>query len=113
MGRNVYPIIIFTTVLVEALPLKPFLLRHHIQIKFLQNYSVILSIPDPYFFRMGTRHQTKKIRTIFVAQRKPSHATTKSMLFTVCKDENTKEDSGTSLKNALNVLRYAKKHLLG
>jgi len=48
---------------------------------------------------------------ISVAQRKP---TTKLSLFTVSKDEwNTKEDSGKSLKNTLDVLRYAKRHLLG
>jgi len=41
-------------------------------------------------------------------------ATTKLTLFTVSKDEwNTKEDTGKSLKNALDVLRYAKRHLLG
>jgi len=40
---------------------------------------------------------------------KPSHATTKSTLFTVSNDEwNTKEDSGKSLKNVLDILRYAK-----
>ena len=50
-----------------------------------------------------------KIRPIFVTQRKPSCATTKWMLFTVSKDEwNTKEDSGKSLKNVLDILRYAK-----
>ena len=47
-------------------------------------------------------------------QRKPSRATTKSTLFTVRKDEwNTKEDTGKSLKNALDVLWYAKKYLSG
>ena len=35
------------------------------------------------------------------------------MLFIVRKDEwNTKEDTGKSLKNALDVLQYAKRHLL-
>ena len=39
--------------------------------------------------------------TISFTQRKPSHATTKLMLF---KDEwNTKEDSGKSLRNALDI----------
>ena len=43
-----------------------------------------------------------------------SHATTQLTLFTVSKDEwNTKEDTGKSLKNALHVLRYAKRHLSG
>jgi len=51
---------------------------------------------------------------ISVTQRKPSCATTKLMLFTVSKDEwNTMEDSGKSLKNVLDVLWYAKRHLLG
>ena len=44
---------------------------------------------------------------------KPSCATTKSTLFAVSKDEwDTKEDTGKSMKNALYVLRYAKRHLL-
>ena len=43
-----------------------------------------------------------------------SHAITKSTLFTVSKDEwDTKEDTSKSMKNALYVLRYAKRHLLG
>ena len=45
---------------------------------------------------------------------KPSRAIAKSTLFTVSKDEwDTKEDAGKSMKNALYVLRYAKRHLLG
>ena len=45
---------------------------------------------------------------------KPSRATAKSIPFTVSKDEwDTKEDTGKSMKNALYVLRYAKRHLLG
>ena len=45
---------------------------------------------------------------------KPSHATAKSTLFAVSKDEwDTKEDTGKSMKNALYVLQYAKRHLLG
>ena len=61
------------------------------------------------------KHLTMKIRMISVMQRKPSHATTKIMLnVTVSKDEwNIKEDTGKSLKNALDVLRYAKTHLSG
>ena len=56
----------------------------------------------------------EKYGRFLVTQRKPSHATTKLMLFTVSKDErNTKEDTGKSLKNALHVLRCAKRHLLG
>ena len=45
---------------------------------------------------------------------KPSCAHTKSTPFSVSKDEwDTKEDTGKSMKNALYVLRYAKRHLLG
>ena len=42
-------------------------------------------------------------------QRKPSHATIKSTIFAISKDEwNTKEDTGKYMKNALYVLQYAK-----
>ena len=45
---------------------------------------------------------------------KPSRAIAKSTLFAVSKDEwDTKEDTGKSMKNALHVLRYAKRHLSG
>ena len=46
---------------------------------------------------------------------KPSRATTKSTLFAASKDEwDTKEeDSSKSMKNALCILWYAKRHLLG
>ena len=43
---------------------------------------------------------------------KPSHTTTKLILFTVSKDEwDTKKDTGKSMKNTLYVLRYAKRQL--
>ena len=45
---------------------------------------------------------------------KPSHAIAKLTLFTVSKDEwDTKKDTGKSMKNALYVLWYAKRHLSG
>ena len=45
---------------------------------------------------------------------KPSCAIAKSTLFAVSKDEwDTKEDTGKSMKNALYVLWYAKRHLSG
>ena len=45
---------------------------------------------------------------------KPSRAITKLTLFAVSKDEwDTKENTGKSMKNALYVLRYAKRHLSG
>ena len=48
----------------------------------------------------------------FCYEEKPSRATAISTLFTVSKDEwNTKEDTGKSMKNALYVLWYAKRHL--
>ena len=50
----------------------------------------------------------------FCYKEKPSCATTKLTLFAVSKDEwDTKEDTGKSMKNALYVLRYAKRHLSG
>ena len=40
--------------------------------------------------------------------------TTKLTPFAINKDEwNTKEDTGKSMKNALYILRYAKRHCLG
>jgi len=58
--------------------------------------------------------QYEKYGWFLVMQRKPSHATTKLMLFTVSKDEwNTTEDTGKSLKNALHKLWCAKRHLSG
>ena len=45
---------------------------------------------------------------------KPSCASAKSTPFPVSKDEwDTKEDTGKSMKNALYVPRYAKRHLSG
>ena len=54
---------------------------------------------------------TMKNTDDFQYEGKPSHVTTKSTLFTVSKDKwDTKEDTGKSIKNALYVPRYAKKH---
>ena len=45
---------------------------------------------------------------------KPSCAIAKSTLLAVTKDEwDTKEDTGKSMKNALYILRYVKRHLSG
>ena len=50
----------------------------------------------------------------FCYEGKPSSAIAKSTLFAVSKDEwDTKEDTGKSMKNALYILRYTKRHLLG
>ena len=44
---------------------------------------------------------------------KPSRATAKSTLFAVSKDDwHTKENTGKSMKNALYVLRYAKRQVV-
>ena len=57
---------------------------------------------------------TMKNTDDFCYEQKPSHAATKSILFAVSKDEwDTKGDTGKSMKNALYVLRYAKRHLSG
>ena len=59
----------------------------------------IATMPNTYLFRY---------------EGKPSRAIAKSTLFAVSKDEwDAKEDTGKSMKNALYVLRYAKRHLLG
>ena len=60
---------------------------------------------------------TMKNTDDFCYEGKPSHAAIKSTLFAVSKDEwdtkeDTKEDTGKSMKNALYVLRYAKRHQL-
>ena len=50
----------------------------------------------------------------FHCEEKPSCATTESIRLAVSKDEwDTKEDTGKSIKNALYVLRYAKRHVSG
>ena len=50
----------------------------------------------------------------FYYEGKRSCATTKSTVFAVSKEEwDTKQDTGKSMKNALYVLRYAKRHLSG
>ena len=50
----------------------------------------------------------------FPLQREPSRAIAKWTLFSVSKDEwDTKKDTGKSMKNALYVLWYAKRHLSG
>ena len=57
---------------------------------------------------------TMKNKDNFCCEGKPSCATTKSTLFSVSKDEwDTKEDTGKSMKNALYLLCYAQRHLLG
>ena len=50
----------------------------------------------------------------FCYEGKPSRATVKSTFFPVGKDEwDTKEDTGKSMKTALYVLQFAKRHLYG
>ena len=57
---------------------------------------------------------TMKNTDDFCYEGKPSYVTAKSTLFAVSKDEwDTKEDTGKSMKNALYILRYAKRHLSG
>ena len=55
---------------------------------------------------------TMKNTDNFRYERNLLRAIAKLTLFTVSKDEwDTKEDTGKSIKNALHVLRYTKKHL--
>ena len=53
-------------------------------------------------------------RNDFHFKGKPSYARAKSTPFPVSKDEwDTKEDTGKSMKNALYILQYSKRHLSG
>ena len=57
---------------------------------------------------------TTKNTDDFCFEGKSSRARAKSTPFPVSKDEwDTKEDTGKSMKNALYLLRYAKRHLSG
>ena len=57
---------------------------------------------------------TMKSMDNFHYEGKPSHATVESALFAVSKNEwDTKEDTGKSMKNALYILWYAKRHFFG
>ena len=57
---------------------------------------------------------TMKNTNDFRFEGKPLRARAKSTPFSVSKDEwDTKEDTGKSMKNALYVLRYAKRNLSG
>ena len=57
---------------------------------------------------------TMKNMDDFRYEGKPSRATAKLIPFAVSKDEwDTKEDTCKSIKSAMYVLRYAKRHLLG
>ena len=57
---------------------------------------------------------TMKNTDDFHFEGKPSCARAKLTPFPISKDEwDTKEDTGKSMKNALHVLRYAKRHLSG
>jgi len=72
--------------------------------------SLHSSMNQELFEKHLCNHGSHYKKTISIMQRKQSHATTKSTLFTVSKDEwNTKENIGKSLKNLLDVLRYAKR----
>ena len=65
-------------------------------------------------FTSAIKVATMKNTDGFCYEGKPSHATTELILFAVSKDDwDTKEDTGKSMKNALYVLRYAKRHLSG
>ena len=67
-------------------------------------------LKSAFAIKMATMKNTDD----FHFEGKPSHAHTISTLFPVSKDEwDTKEDTGKSMKNALYVLRYAKRHLSG
>ena len=81
-------------------------------------FTQLHSSTNQELFEKHVRDQSshyEKYGRFLVTQRKPSaRATTKLTLFNVSKDEwNTKEDTDKSLKNALHVQLYAKRHLSG
>ena len=80
-------------------------------------FNPLLSITNQKLYFKNTSAievATMKNTDDFRYEGKPSRATTKSTLFAVSKDEwDTKEDTGTSMKNALYVLQYAKRHISG
>ena len=64
--------------------------------------------------KIASMTNTDDFCSCFRYEGKPSRANAKSTLFAVSKDEwDTKEDTGKSMKNALYVLWYAKRHLSG
>ena len=70
------------TILGEALPLRLFSLRNYIQIKFLLNNSVILSVPDSYSMRMGGHRQTSIASVVvLMIQKKANRRIRTSPLF--------------------------------
>ena len=67
---------------------------------------------DKHLCYQNSRYE--KYGQFLLREGEPSCAITKSTLFAVSKDEwDTKEDTGKSMKNALYVQRYAKRHLSG
>ena len=78
--------------------------------------NLIHSISNQELFEKHLCNQIATMKNMddFCYEGKPSCATTKLILFTVSSDEcDTKENTGKSKKNALYVLRYVKRHLLG
>ena len=73
-------------------------------------YTTVYCLKNTSDIKIATMTNTDYFRY----ERKLSCAIAKLTLFAVSKDEwDTKEDTGKSMKNALYVLRYAKRHLSG
>ena len=69
-----------------------------------------ISLKSTSVIKIATMKNTDHFRY----EEKPSRAIAKSTFFAVSKDEwDTKESTGKSMKNALYILRYAKRHLSG
>ena len=81
--------------------------------------SIVLCCQLCYFRIKNCSKSTSAIKVAlmkntddFRYEGKPSHALAKLTPFTVSKDEwDTKEDTGKSMKNALYILWYAKRHV--
>ena len=79
-------------------------------------FNLLHSVTNQELFEMHLCNQSSHYGKYgqFRYEGKPSCATAKLTPYTVSKDEwDTKEDTGKSMKNALYVLLYAKRHVSG
>ena len=93
-------------------------LKSEVSLRFVVSY--VQPITQQYKSRtvrkalLQSKTATMKNTDDFHYKGKPSHATAKSTLFAVSKDEwDTKKDTGKSMKNVSYILWYAKRHLSG
>ena len=87
-------------------------LKNEVPITFFKTHYIAVLIKKCSESTSVIKIVAMKFWTISITERKPSCATTKLILFIVSKGEdNTKKDTGKSMKNALYILQYSKRHL--